>query len=306
MTKVNKSLTGEAIVAGENNSEIINEQTGSAQVINQENDSINTKETNSQDTIELEVETCSHTEENVRVKVDENWETELVVPRDIYDDQNGFVRTEPFYDDSFIEIDLQTEEDEVSKKFKELMNMDTQKLFSKDPEFFTGGIDPEDMILRENNKKFNEEAFGTEIDFEEPRIRDKGFNSWQYIDMLPKAVWYVSVYNFDPNASQYSLLNSLPSALLDLRRPDGSIHAKLTFAISSDCNYSEIIDFKTVNDVLTEIKRAFWIMHAFYGNNIPDDAWLPYGRCWTDIIFLRIESLYFDLRDKEIVASIGT
>ena len=47
-------------------------------------------------------------------------------------------------------------------------------------------------------------------------------------------------------------------------------------------------------------------MHAFYGNNIPDDAWLPYGRCWTDIIFLRIESLYFDLRDKEIVASIGT
>ena len=35
MKKNQKSLTGEAIVAGENNSEIINEQASTAQVINQ-------------------------------------------------------------------------------------------------------------------------------------------------------------------------------------------------------------------------------------------------------------------------------
>ena len=311
MTKVNKSLTGEAIVAGENNSEIINEQTGSAQVINQENDSIKTKETNSLDSIELEVETCETasvccTEENEVVTIAKNRDAELIVPRDIYDDQNGFVRTKHLYDDTFIEIDLQAEEDEVSKKLKELKNMDIQKLFSKDPEFFTGGIDPEDMILRENNKKFNEETFGTEIDFEEPRIRDKGFNNWRYIEMLPEPVWYVSVYDFDPKAPRYSLLNSLPSALLDLRRPDGSIHAKLVFDSSFDYEYSTMIDFKTVNDVLTEIKRAHWIMYATLGNDIPDEAYLPYGICRHDIISLRIERLYFDFKNKEVIASIGT
>ena len=103
MTKVNKSLTGEAIVAGENNSEIINEQVETAQVCNQENNSDCIEETNCQDSVEPEVATCDTAFVNANDTSTENTlGASSIKDRDAYD----YACLGSLYDGSFFEEDF--------------------------------------------------------------------------------------------------------------------------------------------------------------------------------------------------------
>lgn len=183
---------------------------------------------------------------------------------------------------------------------KAMMNEEEMKrLLSWEKLFYSDGIftkEKEEFMLT-----FNEKQFGTEIDYDVPCLKYKAVDECGCINLFDSRVGYISVYNFDCHAPRYSILNTLPDDLLPFLSPEGIIHAKLVLDCPFDGEYIVDFDFKTTNDVLSEIKKGLIKMYATLDTN---DR--PYGEPDHSIVVLRVESLSFNPKNNRLNVFIGS
>lgn len=276
-----KTVTGE-------NSENINEQASTAQVINPLNNEKTTmEETNHQSSMAPQAGACERTlgsgvKEAATVSGNES-ATEAQVLTMVHN-KNTTGQELPAPSLNATLTNVLTPEEEMTRL------LSWEKLFNISSE------EEEEFLLT-----FNENEFGTEIDYDAPRLKYKAVDECGCINLFDSRVWYISVYNFDCHDPRYSILNTLPDDLLPFLSPEGIIHAKLVLDYPFDGEYIVDFDFKTTNDVLSEIKEGFIKMYATLDTN---DR--PYGEPNHSVVVLRVESLSFNPKNNCIKVFIGS
>ena len=284
------NLSSAKTVAGENTTEKENEQIGSSQVINKENNSTNMEETNHQSSMAPQAGACETTpgsgvKETATVSENES-ATEAQVLTMVHN-KNTTGQELPAPSLNATLTNVLTPEEEMTR------------LLSWEKLFYSNNISLEEK--KEFLLTFNEKQFGTEIDYDVPRLKYKAVDDRGCINLFDSRVWYISVYNFDCHDPRYSILNTLPNDLLPFLSPEGIIHAKLVLDYPFDGEYIVDFDFKTTNDVLSEIKEGFIKMYATLDTN---DR--PYGEPNHSIVVLRVESLSFNPKNNCIKVFIGS
>lgn len=284
------NLSSAKTVAGENTTEKENEQIGSSQVINKENNSTNMEETNHQSSMAPQAGACETTlgsgvKEAATVSENES-ATEAQVLTMVHN-KNTTGQELPAPSLNATLTNVLTPEEEMTR------------LLSWEKLFYSNNISLEEK--KEFLLTFNEKQFGTEIDYDVPRLKYKAVDDRGCINLFDSRVWYISVYNFDCHDPRYSILNTLPDDLLPFLSPEGIIHAKLVLDYPFDGEYIVDFDFRTTNDVLSEIKKGLIKMYATLDTN---DR--PYGEPDHSIVVLRVESLSFNPKNNRLYVHIGS
>lgn len=149
--------------------------------------------------------------------------------------------------------------------------------------------------------EFNEISFGPEI------ISGKRYKAKSaplpWVNLFPSEVNYISVFKFTMSKAdkKYACLNSLPPELQQMIGPNG-FPATLTLDYPFEEPYTTSFCFRTVNEVLEQIKDGFWKMYGatkINGN-------LPFGKPLHIIEVLRIECLYYNSETGQIHVEIGS
>ncbi|MBR2416735.1 MAG: hypothetical protein IKB11_08300 [Bacteroidaceae bacterium] len=296
MRNVTNKNSSAKTVAGENTTENINEQVETAPVINQlNNEETIMEEIVFQSSMAPQAGACETTpgsgvKETATVSGNESATVAQVLTN---------INTSTVHDKKTTEQEIPASS--LNATFtKALMNEEEMKrLLSWEKFFYSDGIftkEKEEFMLT-----FNEKQFGTEIDYDVPRLKYKAVDECGCINLFDSRVWYISVYNFDCHDPRYSILNTLPDDLLPFLSPEGIIHAKLVLDYPFDGEYIVDFDFKTTNDVLSEIKEGFIKMYATLDTN---DR--PYGEPNHSIVALRVESLSFNPKNNRLNVFIGS